>query len=39
MLHLIKINKRDIYGLIGWFIVSTVISILALPVMIGREIY
>lgn len=34
-----NINKRDIYGLIGWFIVSIFITILAIPIMIIREVY
>lgn len=39
MKELFKLNKRDIYGLIGWFIISFIINILALPIMIVREIY
>lgn len=36
---LITVNKRDLYGLLGWFLVSVVIGIIAIPIMVGREIY
>lgn len=36
---LFKLDKRDTYGLIGWFIVSSIINILSLPIMVSREIY
>ena len=39
MKELFKLDKRDIYGLIGWFIISSIISILSLPIMVSREIY
>lgn len=32
-------NKRDLYGLIGWFILSLLFNSLTLPIMIIREIY
>ena len=39
MKELFKLDKRDIYGLIGWFIISSIINILSLPIMVSREIY
>ena len=39
MKNLFKINKRDWIGLACWLLVSILIGLLALPVMIGREIY
>ena len=37
--RLVTFNKRDLYGLIGWFIAGIVIGLFALPIMVGREIY
>ena len=37
--RLATFNKRDLYGLIGWFIAGIVIGLFALPIMVGREIY
>lgn len=39
MKNVLKLNKRDRIGLACWLIVSLLIGLLALPVMIGREIY
>ena len=39
MKDLFKLNKRDWIGLACWLIVSILIGLLALPVMVGREIY
>lgn len=39
MKELFKLDKRDISGLIGWFIISSIINILSLPIMVSREIY
>ena len=39
MRELFKLDKRDIYGLIGWFIISSIINILSLPIMVSRKIY
>lgn len=39
MKDLIKLNKRDWIGLACWLLISILIGLLALPVMIGREIY
>ena len=39
MKDLIKLNKRDWIGLTCWLIISILIGLLALPVMVGREIY
>lgn len=39
MKELFKLDKRDIYGLIGWFIISSIINILSLPIMVSRETY
>lgn len=39
MKELFKINKRDVQGIIGWLLVSQIIGLIALPIMIGREIY
>ena len=36
---LLIFNKRDLIGLICWLLVSILIGLLALPIMIGREIY
>ena len=37
--RLATLNKRDIYGMIGWFIISLLFNALTLPIMIIREIY
>ena len=37
--NLITINRRDLIGLACWLLVSIFVGPLALPVMIGREIY
>ena len=39
MKNVLKLNKRDWIGLACWLLVSILISLLALPVMVGREIY
>lgn len=39
MKNLFKLNKRDCVGLACWLLVSILIGLLALPVMVGREIY
>ena len=39
MKNLFKLNKRDWIGLACWLLVSILIGLLALPVMIFREIY
>lgn len=36
---MLKLNKRDWIGLACWLMVSILIGLLALPVMVGREIY
>ena len=36
---LIPLNRRDLIGLACWLFVSILLGPLALPVMIGREIY
>ena len=37
--RLFTLNKRDWIGLACWLLVSILIGLLALPIMIGREIY
>ena len=37
--QLFKLNKQDYIGHICWFLVGSLVGPLALPVMIGREIY
>ena len=37
--RLFTINKRDWIGLACWLLVSILIGLIALPVMVGREIY
>ena len=37
--NIITINRRDLIGLACWLLVSIFVGLLALPVMIGREIY
>lgn len=39
MSKLLKLNKRDWIGLACWLLVSILVGLLALPVMIGREVY
>ena len=39
MKNVLKLNKRDWIGLACWLLVSILIGLLALPIMIGREIY
>lgn len=39
MKNIFKLNKRDCIGLACWLLVSILINLLALPIMIGREIY
>lgn len=39
MKNLLKLNKRDRIGLACWLLISISIGLLALPVMVGREIY
>lgn len=37
--NLITLNRRDIIGLACWLLVSILVGLLALPVMICREVY
>ena len=37
--RLFTLNKRDWIGLACWLMVSILIGLLALPIMVGREIY
>ena len=39
MKNVLKLNKRDWIGLACWLLVSILIGLIALPVMVGREIY
>ena len=39
MKNLFKLNKRDWIGLACWLLISMLIGFLALPIMVGREIY
>lgn len=39
MKNVLKLNKRDWIGLACWLLVSIFVGLLALPVMVGREIY
>lgn len=39
MRNILKVNKRDWIGLACWLFISILIGLLALPVMVGREIY
>lgn len=39
MKNLLKLNKRDLYGLIGWFIAGIAVGLFALPIMVAREYY
>lgn len=37
--RLTTINKRDLYGLLGWFCVSVVFGLVSLILMVAREVY
>ena len=37
--RLATLNKRDLYGLIGWFIAGIAVGLFALPIMVVREYY
>ena len=39
MKNVLKLNKRDWIGLACWLLVSILIGLLALPIMVVREIY
>ena len=39
MKNVLKLNKRDWIGLACWLLVSILIGLIALPVMVVREIY
>ena len=39
MKDVLKLNKRDWIGLACWLLISMLIGLLALPIMVGREIY
>ena len=39
MKNVLKLNKRDWIGLACWLLASILIGLLALPIMVGREIY
>ena len=39
MKNLFKLNKRDWVGLACWLLISILVGLLALPVMVSREIY
>ena len=39
MKNVLKLNKRDWIGLACWLLISMLIGLLALPIMVGREIY
>lgn len=39
MNSLFQFNRRDLYGLLLWFIAGIAISLFALPVMVLREYY
>lgn len=39
MKDLFKLNKRDWIGIVCWFLLSVLIGIIALPLMIWREVY
>ena len=36
---LITLNKRDLIGLACWMLVSILIGLIALPIMVGRDVY
>lgn len=37
--RIVTLNKRDWIGLACWLLISILVGLLALPVMVGREIY
>ena len=37
--RIFTLNKRDLYGLIGWFIAGIAVGLFALPIMVAREYY
>ena len=37
--RLATLNKRDLYGLIGWFIAGIAVGLFSLPIMVAREYY
>lgn len=37
--RLFTLNKRDWIGIACWLLISILVGLLALPVMVGREIY
>lgn len=37
--NILKVNKRDWIGLACWLLISILVGLLALPIMVGREIY
>ena len=39
MKNLFKLNKRDWIGLACWLLISILVCLLALPIMVCREIY
>lgn len=39
MKNIFKLNRRDWIGLICWLIVSILIGIIAIPLMVWREVY
>ena len=39
MKNLFKLNKRDWIGLACWLLISILVGLLALPIMVCREIY
>lgn len=39
MRNILKVNKRDWIGLACWLLISILVGLLALPVMVVREIY
>lgn len=39
MRNILKVNKRDWIGLACWLLISILVGLLALPIMVGREIY
>lgn len=39
LIRLATFNKRDLHGLIGWFLVGIAVGLFALPIMVVREYY
>ena len=39
MKNVLKLNKRDLIGLACWLLVSIFIGLLALPIMVCRDVY